>query len=76
MEFPIHLSYTLSLGCLWTTQMKALDEDLIMVVFTLLLNILHVFVEQTSFLCLIWTEKNTATKGLNLACIQLSVHLT
>ena len=38
-----------------TTQMKALDEYFLMVVFTLLLDRVHVF---TIFLCLIWTEKH------------------
>ena len=34
-----------------TTQMKALNESFLMVVFTLLLNRVHVF----AHLCLIWT---------------------
>ena len=37
-----------------TTQMKALDEYFVMVVFTLLLNKVHIF----SILCLIWTLKH------------------
>ena len=45
-----------------TTQMKALDENILMVVFMLLLNRVHVFAIFTLmfllFLCLILTEKH------------------
>ena len=45
-----------------TTQMKALDEYSLMVVFTLLLKRLRVFAE---CLCLIWTEKY-GNEGVNI----------
>ena len=48
-----------------TTQMKALDDYFLMVLFTLLLNRVNVFLQ---FLCLIWTEKHGSegVKGSSL----------